>query len=68
MTSRRGDATPTDNTSTGTLVRLVGFKEPYRSQFPHTSDQFIQRLVEHFLLVFIESDCPVVTLQDGLKC
>lgn len=64
----RGDATPTDNTTTGTLVRLVGFKEPYRSQFPRTSDQFIQRLVEHFLLVFIESDCPVVTLQDGLQC
>jgi hypothetical protein len=63
----RGDATPTENTSTGTLVRLVGFKEPYRSQFPRTSDQFLQRLVEHFLLVFIELDCPTVILQDGLK-
>lgn len=63
----RGAAWVTDNTATGTKIELVGFKEPYKSQFPRSIDHFIQRLVEHFLLVFIEPSCPTVTIIDGLK-
>jgi hypothetical protein len=48
-------------------VRLIGFKEPYRSQFPRTTEQFLQRLVEHFLLIFLEPNCPNVRVRDGLS-
>src|ERR1035437_5651924 len=47
-----------------TTVRLAGFKEPYRSQCPKTADQIIQRLVEHFLLIFLEPNCPIVRVHD----
>jgi hypothetical protein len=50
--------------STGMKVRLVGFKEPYKSQFPRNVDQILQRLVEHFLLIFLEPDCPKIDLFD----
>jgi hypothetical protein len=65
--TERGDATPSTRTKVGTTVRLVGFKDPYRSQFPRTTDQFIQRLVEHFLLIFLEPHCPAVHVHDGLS-
>jgi hypothetical protein len=65
--AQRGDAMPTEITNTGTTIRLIGFKELYRSQFPKTTDQFIQRLVEHFLLIFLEPNCPSVHVRDGLS-
>jgi hypothetical protein len=51
--------------STGTTVRLVGFREPYRQEFHGSAEQLAQRLVEHFLLIFLESDCPRITIEDG---
>jgi hypothetical protein len=42
----------------------VGFREPYKSTCPRTTDQIVQKLVEHFLLIFLEEDCPRVTLTD----
>jgi hypothetical protein len=55
--------------SNGTSVRLKGFKDPYRLEFHASADQLAQRLVEHFLLVFLEPDCPAIVIQDqGLKC
>ena len=52
----------------GTSIRLVGFKEPYRSETNKPADQIVQRMVEHFLLLFFEPNCPEVTLTDqGLK-
>ncbi len=65
--AEHGDATPTESTKVGSTVRLSGFKELYRSQFPKKTDQFIQRLVEHFLLIFLEPTCPAVHIHDGVS-
>jgi hypothetical protein len=48
----------------GMHVHLKGFKEPYKSAFPRSVDQLVQRLVEHFLLIFIEKDCPLIQVLD----
>jgi hypothetical protein len=48
----------------GTTIVLTGFKEPYKSETKKNADQIIQRLVEHFLLIFFEPDCPKVTVHD----
>jgi hypothetical protein len=59
---------PTPGRTAGTSIRLVGFKEPYRSETNKPADQIVQRMVEHFLLLFFEPDCPEITLTDqGLK-
>lgn len=49
---------------TGTKVGLIGFREPYKGACPRTADQIIQKIIEHFLLIFLESDCPAVTVVD----
>ena len=54
----------TDSTSRGTSVKLSGFKEPYQGACPKTTDQIVQRIVEHFLLIFLEPDCPELTVED----
>ena len=51
--------------STGMKVRLVGLREPFKSKFPHSADHIVQRLVEHFLLIFLEPNCPSIELIDG---
>ena len=48
----------------GTTVRLVGFKEPYKSECPRSAEQIVQRLIEHFLLIFLQEDCPRVEIHD----
>ncbi|MEF3365895.1 ATP-binding protein [Methylocystis sp. 9N] len=49
---------------TGTTVELVALKPQYADQCPRQTEQFIQKLVEHFILVFLEKDCPSLTLID----
>jgi len=61
---KEGLPRPSPGKATGTSVALIGFKEPYRSACPRTTDQVIQKLVEHFLLIFLEADCPRVTVID----
>jgi hypothetical protein len=52
----------------GMKVKLIGFREPYKSEFPPSADQLVQRLVEHFLLIFLEPNCPkVVVIDQGKK-
>jgi hypothetical protein len=52
---------------TGTVIYLSGFKEPYRSETARAADQIVQRIVEHFLLIFFDESCPQVTLHDQGK-
>lgn len=59
-----GLSVPDASGPVGMKIRLVGFKEPYRSQFPKTADRLAQRLVEHFLLIFLQPDCPRITIHD----
>ena len=57
-------ATLAPHTNVGTSVRLTGSKEPYKTECPKTADQIAQRLIEHFVLIFLQSDCPIVELRD----
>jgi hypothetical protein len=61
---KEGLPQPAQDSSTGTSVSLVGFREPYKSTCQNTTDQIIQKLIEHFLLILLESDCPRVTVID----
>lgn len=49
----------------GTQVKLIGFQSPYKQECPRTPDQIAQRLVEHFLLVLLHENSPIMELIDG---
>jgi hypothetical protein len=49
---------------TGTTVELVDLKRQYIHQCPKTTEAFIQKLIEHFILIFLEEDRPIVTVID----
>lgn len=61
---KEGLPRPAHGRGTGTTIGLVDFREPYKSTCPRTTDQIIQKLIEHFLLIFLEEDCPRVTVTD----
>ena len=48
----------------GTSVELVDLKRLYIDQCPRATELFIQKLIEHFILIFLEKDCPSVTVTD----
>lgn len=48
----------------GTKIHLISLREEYRAQVPRSVDTLIQKIIEHFILVFLEVDCPLVTLID----
>jgi len=56
--------TPIDTAPSGTVVRLSGFRTPWRSKCPQKPEDIAQHLVEHFLLVFLEPNCPIVEIHD----
>jgi hypothetical protein len=60
----RGLPKPSKQSGTGTVVELIDLKRNFVDQCPKTTDSFIQKLVEHFILVFIEPGCPRVTVID----
>lgn len=62
-----GIPTIAENAQLGMKVKLIRFREPYKSEFPRSPDQLVQRLVEHFLLIFLEPDCPEIVIQDQGK-
>lgn len=49
---------------TGTTIELAMLKRPYVDQCPRTTEVFIQKLIEHFILIFLEEACPSVTVID----
>jgi hypothetical protein len=54
----------TDNSKTGAIVRLVGFKEEYQRQCPKGIELIAERIIEHFLFYFLSETCPSITLKD----
>lgn len=60
----RGLPKPCDDKASRTVIGLVGLKSGFSELCPKTSSQFIQKLIEHFILVFLEPDCPSVTVHD----
>jgi hypothetical protein len=48
----------------GTTITLTGLKRNYKEKVPRSVDVIIQKLIEHFILVLLEPDCPMVVLID----
>jgi hypothetical protein len=48
----------------GTTITLTGLKRNYKEKVPRSVDVIIQKLIEHFILVLLEPDCPMVILID----
>jgi hypothetical protein len=61
---KRGLPKPGTQQHTGTTVELVDLKRMYLEQCPRSTEAFIQKLIEHFILIFLEQDCPAVTVID----
>jgi hypothetical protein len=51
----------------GTMVRLFKLKKQYCDKVPRSVEAMIQKLIEHFILIFLEPDCPRVTVVDEGK-
>jgi hypothetical protein len=60
----RGLPKPATQSHVGTTIELVDLKPPYIDQCPRTAELLIQKLIEHFILIFLEKDCPTVTVID----
>jgi hypothetical protein len=50
--------------STGTIVRLLHYREPYKSECPRTAEVIVEKLIEHFLLLLLEPNCPHLVVRD----
>jgi hypothetical protein len=61
---KRGLPKPATQAYPGTTIELVELKRLYHDQCPRSTEVFIQKLVEHFILVFLDKDCPEVTVID----
>jgi hypothetical protein len=48
----------------GTTIELAELKHLYHDQCPRLTEAFIQKLIEHFILVFLDRECPQVTVID----
>lgn len=50
--------------TTGTTITLTGLKRSYKDKVPRSIDVIVQKVIEHFILVFLEADCPRVYIID----
>ena len=48
-----------------TTVRLFGFRSPYKESCPKELETVAQRLIEHFLPLFLDPTCPRFTVADA---
>ena len=48
----------------GTEIRLIGFREPYKSEAVWDPESIARRMCEHFILLFMQAACPRVELVD----
>ncbi len=53
---------PIENGQSGTTVTLSGFKNLYREECPRQVEALAHRLIEHFILVLLRSDCPKIEI------
>jgi hypothetical protein len=56
-----------DRTKPETSVRLVGYLTPYIDECPRQLDIIAQRLIGHFLPLFLDPDGPALTLADPVE-
>lgn len=62
---KRGIPAPVAGISSGTTVRLLGFRESYRTGCPRSPEVLIEKIIEHFLLLLLEQTCPRLIFIDG---
>jgi hypothetical protein len=60
----RGLPQPVESGEAGTTIRLVDYRENYRGECPRSTEVLIEKIIEHFLLVLLEPDCPNLNLRD----
>lgn len=58
---------PSDRVAPETVVRLVGFRSPYIDECPRQLEIIAQRIIGHFLPLFLNPLGPRFTLADELK-
>lgn len=58
------EARPCKGADTGTRVRLVPLRSPFDQLMPKGLQGIAERLIEHFLPLFLAPNCPRVTVRD----
>lgn len=53
------------NKSQQTVVKLYGFKDPYRNSVAYSLESLAKKIIEHCLPYFITGKCPQITLKDN---
>lgn len=48
-----------------TIIKLSGYRDPYKSKCPKRIDTIANRIVEHCLIYFLNDNCPIINLIDG---
>ncbi len=48
-----------------TTIKLIGYREQYRSKCPKKPETIANRIVEHCLIYFLNPRCPEIILKDG---
>jgi hypothetical protein len=48
-----------------TIIKLSGYRDPYKSKCPKRIDTIANRIVEHCLIYFLNDNCPTINLIDG---
>ena len=59
-------ALPSDQARPETSVRLVGYRSPYKDECPRQLDIIAQRLIGHFLPLFLDPNGPALSLANAI--
>lgn len=58
-------AEPTDRHIPGTVLSLAGYRDPWKSEAPASVEQIARKICEHFILLLMKPQCPIIELRDG---
>ncbi len=48
-----------------TIVKLIGYKDPFKTKCPKRTETISNRIIEHCLIYFLDKSCPKIKLIDG---
>jgi hypothetical protein len=61
-----GVISQSDSQTPRTIVRLQGYRDPYRMECPRQLEVIAYQIVSHFLRLFVDTNGPAVWLGDGI--
>lgn len=61
-----GIISKSDSQTPRTIVRLKGYRDPYRMECPRQLEVIAYQIVSHFLRLFLDTNGPAVWLSDGI--